>query len=62
LERRQFFEFGGILLHTQIEGVGKHAPVILRRALFAAILAIADAVQARRIDHGKGFQHDGVNE
>jgi hypothetical protein len=62
LEGCELFELGGVLLHAEIEGVGEHAPVFLRAAFDAAVGSIAYAIEPRRVDAGKGLQHDGVDE
>ncbi len=62
LECGQLGELRGGLLQVQIEGVRKHAPILLRRAFDAAVIAIANAVEAGRIGHGQRLQHDCVNQ
>jgi hypothetical protein len=46
LKSGELFEFRGLLLHQFVERVGKEAPVILRTALHAAVVAITDAIEA----------------
>ena len=40
----------------------EHAPAILRAALHAAVVAVADAVEARRIADRQRAQHHRVDE
>ena len=44
------------------ERVREHAPAILRSALDAAVVAVADAVEARRVGDRQRAQHDRVDE
>ena len=62
LKRGQLGELRRVLLHELVEGIGEHAPFVLRAALDAAVLPLADAVEAGRIDHRQRFEHDGVDE
>jgi hypothetical protein len=47
----EFGKFQSDLFQALVNGIRKHAPVALRDAFDAAIAAVADAVEARRIDY-----------
>src|SRR5205814_3649830 len=44
------------------EGIREHAPAILRPALDAAVVAVADAVEAFRLGDRERAQHDRVDQ
>jgi hypothetical protein len=58
----QLLELRSVLFDLLIEGIGEHAPVVLRSALNAAVVTRADAIEAARIVHRQGLQHDRVDE
>src|SRR5439155_5223977 len=62
LKRGQLFEFGRVGLEPLEEREGEHAPATLRSALDAAVVAVADAVEAFRIRDRQRAQHDGVDQ
>ena len=51
-----------LLFRSQVERIGEHSPIALRAAFDAAVLPVADAVEAGGIDDRQRLQHHGVNE
>ena len=62
LERRELLELRQLGLQPFEERKREHAPAILRAALDAAGVAVADAIQARGIADGQRPQHDSVDQ
>src|SRR5262249_3791230 len=62
LEGGQLFELGRRLFEAFEEREREHAPAILRSALDAAVVAVADPVEAFRIGNRERAQHDLVNQ
>ena len=60
--RRRGRRTRGVLLHLAVEGVGEEAPLVLRVAFDAAVVAVADAVEARGVGDREGLEHDRVDE
>ena len=55
-------EFRRRRLDLLVEGIREHAPAVLRAARHAAVGAVADAVEAGRVDHRQRLQHHRVDE
>ena len=55
-------EFRRRRLDLLVQRVREHAPAVLRAALHAATGAVADAVEAGRVDHRQRLQHHRVDE
>src|SRR5207249_6236840 len=62
LEGGQLFELGRFGVEAFEERVREHAPPILRSALDAAVVAVADAVEAFRVGDRERAQHDRVDQ
>ena len=62
LEGGQLFELGRFGFEAFEERVREHAPAILRSALDAAVVAVADAVEAFRVGDRERAQHDRVDQ
>src|SRR5437762_13987030 len=62
LEGGQLFELGSFGFEAFEERVREHAPAILRSALDAAVVAVADAVEAFRVGDRERAQHDRVDQ
>src|SRR5216684_3917076 len=62
LEGRQLLELGRFGFEAFEERVREHAPAILRSALDAAVVAVADAVEALRVGDRERAQHDRVDQ
>ena len=62
LKCRDLLELGQLRLQPLEQGKREHSPPILRSPLDAAVGAVADAEQARRVTDGQRLQHDGVDE
>jgi hypothetical protein len=62
LERDHLVELGRLGLQALEQRVGVHAPAILRSALDAAVVPVANAVQQRGIGHRQRPQHHGVDQ
>ena len=62
LEGGQLFEFRRFGFDPFEERVREHAPAILRSALDAAVVAVADAIEAFRVGDGERAQHDRVDQ
>src|SRR5262249_27860890 len=59
---RQLFEFRRFGLQPLEQRKRKHAPALLRSALDAAVVAVADAIERGRIADRQRPQHDRVNQ
>ncbi len=59
---RDRLEFRRLGLEPLEQRKREHPPAILWAALHAAVGAVADAVQARRVADGQRAQHDSVDE
>src|ERR1019366_7355126 len=57
-----FFEFRCLCFQPFVERKAEHPPPVLRAALHAAIVAVANTIQKRRIRNGQGAQHDRVDD
>ena len=62
LKRRELFELRQVLLQPFEQREREHPPAILGSALDAAVVAVADAVEARGVADGQRLQHDGMDE
>src|SRR5580765_4516956 len=62
LEGGQLFELGRFGFEAFEERVREHAPAILRSAIDAAVVAVADAVEAVRLGDRERAQHDRVDQ
>ena len=62
LKGRQLIELGRLSLQPLEQRKREQAPAALRAAIDAAVIAVADAIEALRIRHGQRPQHDGVDE
>ena len=62
LEGGDLFELRQLGLQPLEQREREHAPAILRPALHAAVVAVADAVEARRIGDRQRPQHHGVDQ
>ena len=62
LKRGQLFEFGRVGLDPLEQRKREHAPAILRAALDAAVVAVADAIEALRIGDRQRPQHHRVDQ
>ena len=61
LKCSHFFEFRRLCFQPLVERKGEHSPPVLRAAFHAAIVAVADTVQKRRIRNRQRPQHDRVD-
>jgi len=62
LECGDFFKFGHLRFQALEQGVGIHAPFVLRAAFDAAVVAFADAIEGGGVGDGQRAEHDGVDE
>ena len=62
LERGELLELRRLGFQALEQRIREHPPAILRAALHAAVVAVADAIQARRIADRQRPQHDRVDE
>lgn len=62
LEGGQLFEFWRLGFEAFEERVREHAPAVLRSALDAAVVAVADAVETFRVGDRERAQHDRVDQ
>src|SRR6202453_30186 len=62
LKSSQLLELRGPGLESKIERIRIQAPIILGSALYAAVGACANAVEARRIHYRQRLEHHRVNE
>src|SRR5262245_30560298 len=61
-ESRQLFELGRFGFETFEERIREHAPAVLRSALDAAVVAVADTVEAFRVGDRERAEHDRVDQ
>ena len=62
LEGGQLFEFGRFGFDALEEREREHAPALLISALDAAVVAVADTVEAFRVGDRQRAQHDRVDQ
>ena len=62
LKRGDLFEFGRLAREPLEQRIRIHAPVVLRAAFDAAIVAHADAVESGGVGDGQRPKHDRVNQ
>ena len=62
LKSGDFFKLRSFGLQPQEEGIGEHAPLVLGSAFDAAIVAVADAIEAGRVGDRQGAEHNGMNK
>ncbi len=62
LKRGQLLELGCLGFETFEQRKGEHPPAILRTALDAAVVAVADAIQGCRVGDREGLEHHGVDQ
>ncbi len=61
LKCSHFFEFRCLCFQPFVERKREHPPSVLRAALHAAIVAVANTIQKRRIRNRQRTQHDRVD-
>jgi hypothetical protein len=62
LKRRHLLELGRFRCQPLEQWEREHAPAVLRSALHTAVVAVADAVEARGVANRQGPQHHGVDQ
>ncbi len=62
LKRRDLLELGHLALQPLVQRIREHPPAFLRAALHAAVGAVADPVEARRVADRERTQHHGMDQ
>src|SRR5258707_1247476 len=62
LQCRHFFKLGRLCFQTFVQRIGIHAPHVLGTAFHAAIIALANAVEPRRISNRQRAQHHCMDQ